>query len=354
MQTLENQKNMISVGIIGGSGYTGKYLLKFCSAHPFIHSVTLYGKKTAGKSIYSIFPELSELMPDMIVTDASSLSYQHDVYFTALPHGEALLFVPQLIEAGKTVIDLGGDYRLENKTEYEKWYHQAHNSADLLQKKTYGIADYLHRVAYTESLIANPGCYPTATLLGLLPLAEYFSDRIISISTAAYSGSSGAGKSPKAELLLSEMHGNVRAYSVNTHRHQPEIEQNLRAYQYKSDYSFTTHLLPVAVGIYATSTVFTKEPVPQETLDFLYKKQYSDSPFVRVRESAPDLNWVVGTNFCDINISANGRTIVITSAIDNLIKGASGQAIQNLNKYFGWDETLGIIPKGIHCAKIPA
>jgi len=345
---------MISVGIIGGSGYTGKYLLKYCAAHPFIDDITLYGKSTAGKTVCSIFPELSELMPDMVVRDAATLSLTHDVYFTALPHGEALQFVPHLIAAGKTVIDLGGDYRLNNVDEYEQWYKIQHSSPYLLEKKTYGLADHLHRVAYTESLISNPGCYPTATLLGLLPLTEYFSDKIISISTAAYSGSSGAGKSPKVDLLLSEMHGNVRAYNVNSHRHQPEIEQNLRAQQYKSDYSFTTHLLPVAVGIYATSTVFMEEPVDQESLNFLYAKSYSDSFFVRMREFAPELNWVVGTNFCDISVSSNGRTVVITSTIDNLIKGASGQAIQNLNKYFGWDETLGIVTKGAVYAKIPA
>ena len=170
--------------------------------------------------------------------------------------------------------------------------------------------------------------------------------KIISASTSAYSGTSGAGKSANPDLSFSEMNGNVRAYNVNSHRHQPEIEQTLSKFGFTSPYSFTTHLLPVSSGIYATTTVFLDSDMSKENIEELYKEQYADSSFVRMRETPPNLRWVINTNFCDINVNVNKNTVVITSAIDNLIKGASGQAIQNLNKIYNWEETSGLL-KGV-------
>ena len=337
---------MISVGIIGGSGYTGKYLIQFCLNHPEIDSISIYGNTTAGKTLHQVFPELLNQSNDYPILDSKNISFEHDVYFIALPHGEALKYVPVLIEKQKIVIDLGGDYRLNNANIYYEWYKINHTSPDLLQKKIYGLADYYNNSVYQSSLIANPGCYPTATLLGLLPLVEKFSHKIISASTSAYSGTSGAGKSVNPELSLSEMDGNVRAYNVNAHRHQPEIVQNLAKFGFTSPYSFTTHLLPVSTGIYATTTVFLDSDMSKENVSELYKCHYSDSSFVRMRETPPNMRWVVDTNFCDINVNVNKNIIVITSAIDNLIKGASGQAIQNLNKIYNWDETTGLL-KGV-------
>lgn len=337
---------MISVGIIGGSGYTGKYLVQFCLNHPEIESISIYGNSTAGMTLHQVFPELLNECPDYTILNVKNISFEHDIYFIALPHGEALNFVPMLINQQKKVIDLGGDYRLDNANIYYDWYKINHTSPNLLQLKVYGLADFLDNSFYQNSLIANPGCYPTATLLGLLPLVKIFHNNIISASTSAYSGTSGAGKSVKPDLSFSEMDRNVKAYNVNAHRHQPEIEQNLIKFGFSSPYSFTTHLLPVSVGIYATTTVFLDSDMSKENIREIYNEHYEDSSFVRMRETPPNLRWVVDTNFCDINVNVNKNTIVITSAIDNLIKGASGQAIQNLNKIYNWDETAGLL-KGV-------
>lgn len=337
---------MISVGIIGGSGYTGKKLLQFCSSHPFVGKIKVYGHSTAGEKISSIFPDLLNVVEDDTIESVADISFEHDLYFIALPHGESLNYVPQLIAQGKKVIDLGGDYRLDNEDVYTQWYKLQHSSSYLLNKKLYGLADALS-VNYADyDLIANPGCYPTATLLSILPVASKFSDDILTVSTIAYSGTSGAGKSAKTNMLMSEMDGNVRAYNVNKHRHQPEILQELNKAGFNSPFSFTTHLLPVAVGIYATTSIHLKNEIEASEVQKAFEEMYAGSFFVRLRQTPPDLTWVVGTNFADINVSVNGKTIIVTTAIDNLIKGASGQAVQNMNKLFGWEEKLGLINAG--------
>ena len=337
---------MISVGIIGGSGYTGKKLVQFCNNHPFIEEFIVYGNSSAGQSLSSLFPEFDNIIQNSAIGSIDNLG-EHDLYFIALPHGEALKIVPELISKGKKVIDLGGDYRLDSKEEYELWYGKTHTSPELLNSKIYGLADY-QGIDYTgTNLIANPGCYPTATLLSLIPFVDSFGDEIITVSTVAYSGTSGAGKTPKQELLMSEMDGNVSAYNLNKHRHQPEILQMLKTFEFNSPFSFSTHLLPVAVGIYATTSIHLSSSISEKEIVSKYKSFYSESPFVRIREIPPQLNWVVNTNFCDINISIKDRVLIITSAIDNLIKGASGQAIQNMNILFGWDETLSLLNNGV-------
>lgn len=334
---------MISVGIIGGSGYTGKKLIDYLHLHPFVEEISLYSYTTAGKSLYQIFPELAGVCEDKTFISIADLNFDQDVYFIALPHGEALKVVPQLLNAGKVVIDLGGDFRLDDAAQYPKWYHFDHQFPDLLKNKIYGLADWFKSYDDSINLIANPGCYPTATALSLLPIAKHFSGEILSTSTVAYSGTSGAGKSANADLLLSEMDGNVRAYNVHHHRHEPEIIQTLQTENFNSPFSFTTHLLPVAVGIYATTSVHLKSEISAENIKSAFQTAYENAPFVRLREIPPNLKWVVGSNFCDIHISVSGKSVIITTAIDNLIKGASGQAVQNMNKKFGWDETLGIL-----------
>ena len=337
---------MISIGIIGGSGYTGKKLLQFCENHPFIKDYKVYANKSAGQNLSQIFPDLVDQITDSKIESAENISADHDVYFVALPHGEALNIVPALFYAGKQIIDLGGDFRLDDKDEYQKWYHLEHSSPFLLSEKVYGLADYYTTDYANKTLVANPGCYPTATLLSLLPLVENFKNEILSVSTIAYSGTSGAGKTPKQELLLSEMDGNVSAYNVNKHRHQPEILQALTKHGFNSSFSFTTHLLPIAVGIYATTSVHLNNAINEKDLKNIYESIYHSSTFVRLRDVPPNLSWVVNTNYCDINISVKDNVLIITSAIDNLIKGASGQAFQNMNKLYGWDESLGLKNQG--------
>ncbi|MGE5457315.1 MAG: N-acetyl-gamma-glutamyl-phosphate reductase [Methanococcaceae archaeon] len=338
---------MISVGIIGGSGYAGKKLIEFCTRHPFVEGIKVYGNSTQGEKLLAVFPDLMGIAEDSVIGSCNDISYEHDIYFIALPHGEALKYVPAIIGKGKKIIDLGGDYRLDSAALYENWYKLPHTSPALLEKKFYGLADYYCETGYNETgLIANPGCYPTATLLSLLPLVPKFGDDILSVSTVAYSGTSGAGKSAKSELLMSEMFGNVRAYNVNAHRHQAEILQELKKNGFDSPFAFTTHLLPVSTGIYATSTVHLKNSIQAKDILAEYETKYNDALFVRLRNVPPHLTWVTGTNFCDINISIKDNVLIITSAIDNLIKGAAGQAVQNMNKLFSWDEKLGLLKTG--------
>lgn len=333
---------MISVGIIGGTGYTGKYLLEFIKHHTEIADYAVYANKSAGSKLVDIFPELLGVIENKTIESVNNLSYEHDLYFVSLPHGESLKYIPSLLEKGIKVIDLGGDFRLDSKELYSNWYGFEHTSANLLAEKVYGLADINNNIA-DSNFIANPGCYPTSVQLALIPLIKNYSEKIISVSSVSYSGTSGAGKSAKTELLLSELDGNVKAYNINKHRHQPEIEQELAKVGLKSPFAFTTHLLPIARGIYSTSTIHLNSAIDEDEIKGKYLSEYANSKFVRMRNIPPELKWVVNTNFCDINISAKDKTIIITSTIDNLIKGASGQAVQNMNKMFGWNETLGII-----------
>ncbi len=334
---------MISVGIIGGTGYTGKYLIKFCNQHSFVAEYIIYANNTAGNYLFDIFPEMQNSVHNQEIQSVTNLSYEHDLYFVALPHGESLNYIPQLIENGKKVIDLGGDFRLNDPELYPKWYGFEHTYKNLLSEKIYGLADYDANKLFGHLLIANPGCYPTTVLLSVLPLLNELSENIISISSVAYSGTSGAGKSPKTSMLLSEMDGNAKAYNVNSHRHEPEILQKLIEEGFESHFSFTTHLLPIATGIYSTTSIFFDKKVISSDIIELYKTKYLKSPFVRLRKDPPELKWVIGTNYCDINISVKESKMIVTCAIDNLIKGASGQAIQNMNLIYGYSEKEGII-----------
>jgi N-acetyl-gamma-glutamyl-phosphate reductase len=343
---------MISVGIIGGTGYTGKKLIQYCHAHPYVKEYKVYAGKSAGENLYDYFPDLIGYVENSTIMSVDSVSYDHDLYFVALPHGESLGYIPSLISNGKYVIDLGGDYRLDFEELYIQWYKYTHTSSYLLKTKIYGLADHPDTKYNDHKFVANPGCYPTAALLSLLPLATNYSDKIVTVSCAAYSGTSGAGKKPKAELLLSEMDGNVKAYNVHEHRHEPEILQQLYKNGFSSPLSFTTHLLPVSKGIYLTASIHMNDSIEQTEISDLYEKVYEKSNFIRLRSKPPELNWVVDTNFCDINISVKGKTVIITSAIDNLIKGASGQAVQNMNKLLGWDETTGLLQKELKSVSV--
>lgn len=338
---------MISVGIIGGSGYTGKNLIKYCSQHPFIKEFQVYGLNSANKSILELFPEFKGIIQNRIIRDINLISEYHDVYFLALPHGEALKYIPHLYNLDKKIIDLGGDYRLDSASDYENWYGKKHTSPELLDEKLYGLADLSSLDYSSVKLIANPGCYPTAALLSLIPLVKYFSKNIFSINTSAYSGTSGAGKTVREDLLMSEMDGNVTAYNLNSHRHQPEIEQLLSKNGFNGNYSFATHLLPIATGIYSTSFIYLADNLKTDDIADAFQAVYKNSVFIRMREKPLQLKWVVNSNFCDIHFSIKGNNIIVTSAIDNLIKGASGQAVQNLNKLYDWEDYLGILNDGV-------
>lgn len=343
---------MISVGIIGGTGYTGKKLIQYCSLHPHVKEYKVYGSNSAGENLHNYFPDLAGYIENSTIMSVDSVSYEHDLYFVALPHGESLRYIPSLISNGKLVIDLGGDYRLNFEELYIQWYKYTHTSSYLLKTKIYGLADHPDTRYDEHKLVANPGCYPTATLLSILPFVANFSNKILTVSCVAYSGTSGAGRKPKAELMMSEMDGNVKAYNVHEHRHEPEILQELYKNGFGSPLSFTTHLLPVSKGIYLTTSIHLNDPLEQTEISDVYENVYENSNFIRLRTKPPELNWVVDTNFCDINISAKGKTVIITTAIDNLIKGASGQAVQNMNKLLGLDESTGLLQKELKSVSV--
>ena len=201
---------MISIGVIGGTGYTGKKLVQYLTLHPFIKDYRIYAKASAGANLHNLFPDLYGYVDNLQIKNIDEISYDHDLYFIALPHGEALNYAPKLISKDKFVIDLGGDYRLDFEELYIQWYKYTHSSAYLLKEKVYGLADHPSTDYAKAKLIANPGCYPTAVLLSILPLLPELTHKILSVSCVAYSGTSGAGKSLKADLLLSEMYGNVK------------------------------------------------------------------------------------------------------------------------------------------------
>lgn len=332
---------MLKVAILGGTGYTGKYLIQFCNNHPFIDIMHIYANTTAGENLYNIFPELIGGIENQTIKSITTVSADYDAYFIALPHGTSVEIISKLLSYDKLVIDLGGDYRLDSNKLCKEWYGFSHTNEALLQSKIYGLAEFADYSSGTK-LIANPGCYPTAALLSLIPIIKYFEMEIISISVNAYSGTSGAGKKADANLLLSEMDGNVKAYNVNKHRHEPEIYQELSKEGKINSFSFTTHLLPISRGIYSTASIHFNKLVKAENIMDTYLDAYSKSQFVRIRENPPSLSWVINTNYCDISISVKENVLIVNAAIDNLIKGAAGQAFQNLNKYFGWDESLGI------------
>ncbi|MBN1980617.1 MAG: N-acetyl-gamma-glutamyl-phosphate reductase [Chitinivibrionales bacterium] len=333
---------MINVSIVGVSGYIGKMLYALCCNHPSIESVNTYASMNLDTTLHQLFPEMVGVLPDSSIQGMETFTSNSDLSFFCLPHGHSLAFIPSLLKSGKKVIDLSGDFRLDTPQLYDTWYGFNHTATALLKEKIYGLADWPDSAYSGQPLIANPGCYPTAVLLSLLPIVTSLQDSIIAISTVAYSGTSGAGKAAKQELLLSEMDGNVRAYSVNTHRHEIEIAQQLKKQGYGGPFAFIAHLLPLSHGIYATSTVHFSAPVDQKMIDVAYKNAYAATPFVRMRPVPPHLKWVVNTNFCDMSAAACGNRVVVTAAIDNLIKGGAGQAIQNMNRMFHLSPATGL------------
>lgn len=332
---------MLSLGILGGTGYTGKYLLKFLSKHPDVKDFTIYSKNSAGENIYNIFPELANEIKNQIVASVDDLSLQHDFYYSALPHGVAQNYIPSICSANKPVVDLSGDYRLDSTALYEKHYGTTHNSAALLKSKVYGLAEWTENYDNIK-LVSNPGCYPTAILLATLPVVKNLAGEIITLSSTAYSGTSGAGKSTNPNLMFTEMFGNFKAYNVLNHRHEAEIHQELQKHGFNSPYSFTSHLLPISQGMYSTNIFYLNNEVTIDQIMEMFNEIYKYSPFVRVRKTTPEISWVVNTNFCDIGVHVRGNSVITTSAIDNLIKGASGQAVQNMNKWLKFDEKLSL------------
>ena len=339
---------MTKVFICGGSGYTGGELLRILSLHPGITIAGVTSEKSAGKSVTQLFPHLlnySHLVYEPL--NREEIVRKADLFFMALPHGASQEAVDFFLNKGKTVIDLSADYRIRNVVQYERWYNVSHRFPATLKKAVYGLPEIYRSRIKKAKLIANPGCYPTGALLGLLPALK---KRLIdpsSIIIDSKSGTSGAGRTPAMATAYCEVNEGFKAYSVGTHRHTPEIEQEISALIGKQvPIDFTPHLLPVDRGILTSIyTRFTKKLQIDEVLK-VYRNAYRKEPFVRVLPpgSLPNLKNVRGTNYCDVGLAINARTnaLIIITVIDNLVKGASGQAVQNMNLILGYQEKTAI------------
>ncbi|MFC1594701.1 N-acetyl-gamma-glutamyl-phosphate reductase [Candidatus Omnitrophota bacterium] len=340
---------MIQVGIIGATGYTGEKLIDILLHHPGVRITYLSAKVEKADDITNIFPKFSgklNLVCDNL--DCSKAVASCDLLFLAVPHTVAMELTPELLRAGKTVIDLSADYRLEDAVKYKAWYNVAHKDKDNIKNAVYGLPELYREDIKKTKLIANPGCYPTAAILALGPIA--LSDVVDkgSIIIDAKSGVTGAGRKASLAFFFSEINENMKAYKINEHQHMPEINQILsKLVNKKIDVSFIPHLIPINRGILETIYIRVKGKTDEENIHQLYKRFYKTEPFVRIKKlgALPELKDVIDTNFCDIGISYSQekKLLVIVAAIDNLMKGASGQAVQNMNIVSGFKETEGLL-----------
>lgn len=338
----------LKIAIIGSSGYVGGELFRLLLHHPRATITAVTSEKSAGQPIASIFPQLLGLT-DLVCEplDPEVIGKKAEFMFLALPHVTAQEAAFRFHQLGKKVVDLSADYRLTDPALYEKWYEHCHQYPDLLKAAVYGLPE-LHREKIRKAaLIANPGCYPTGAILGLAPLLKKKALDLASIVIDSKSGVSGAGRSPSLAHHFPEVNEGFMAYKIGTHRHTPEIEQELSLIAGEQvTVSFTPHLVPVNRGILTTIYARLASKADTGRLHALYHESYRNEPFVRVLAAGqfPNVRNVRGSNFCDIGVYADPRTnrAVVVTAIDNLVKGASGQAIQNMNLMMGFDEAEGL------------
>ncbi len=339
---------MLKVAIVGASGYTGLELIRILHCHPEVAVTCLTSEQSAGKRISEVFPTLRGRC-DIVLENLEPVhvAEKADIIFTALPHKAAMEVVPTFLKLGKKVVDLSADYRLSDPAVYGEWY-EPHLNPGVLKKSVYGLPEIRRSKIKSAKLVANPGCYPTSIILGLAPLLKKGLIDLSSIIADSASGVTGAGRSAKVDSLYCEVNEGYKAYGVGgVHRHTPEIEQELSLLAGEPlKITFTPHLVPMDRGILSTIYATPKKALTSETLAALYRDFYAGEPFVRVLPagSLPSTAFVRGSNFCDIAPLLDHRTgrIIVVSAIDNLVKGASGQAVQNMNLICGFPETMGL------------
>lgn len=339
---------MIRAGVVGASGYSGLEAIDLLLGHQRV-TLTYVAAQSTQAALTQIWPQLAgktSLYCEKYNTRTAVSKC--DVIFLAVPHTTSMAITPALLKAGLRVIDLSGDYRLKSAAAYEKWYDHAHTDPKNLKTAVYGLPELFREKIRKVKLLSNPGCYPTAALLGLLPAVSAHNETIESIIIDAKSGVSGAGKKVSEGLMYCGVNENFKAYKVFNHQHSPEIENYLSKAAGKNiNVTFIAHLLPVNRGILETIYIQVNKKVSLPKVHDLYKKFYKSEPFVRVRNLGvqPELKDVVGTNFCDIGLAVNetGKLVVVTSVIDNLLKGAAGQAVQNMNIMFNFKETEGLL-----------
>ncbi len=343
---------MISVGIVGGTGYTGVELVRILLRHSHVQIKALTSRTEAGTRVDAMFPSLRGLTDLEFTNVNQDILHSCDVVFFATPHGVAMKQARELVDAGVKIIDLAADFRLKDTQEFEKWYGMPHACPDLLEESVYGLPEVNREAIKTAKIIGNPGCYPTTVQLGLLPLIK--SDTALvnfdTLIVDAKSGVSGAGRKAETSLLFSESSDNFKAYAVKGHRHHPEIVQGLGAINGQHDWFdqmiFVPHLVPMIRGMFSTMYLKLTEQGKQTDLQALFEQTFANEPFVDVMpaNSLPETRSVRGSNQLRIALYRpnNGNTLVILVTQDNLVKGASGQAVQNMNLMFGLPETTGL------------
>ncbi len=341
------------IAIAGASGYAGAELLRLAAAHPAYDVTAVTSEKSAGLPVASVFPSLTGIVPHRFEALApQALADRADAVFLALPHTTSQEPVALCLKAGKLVVDLSADYRLKDAAVYEEWYQAPHGHRDLLNEAVYGLPE-LHRNAIrTARLVASPGCYPTAAILQLAPLVSNNLLLPDTIVIDAKSGISGAGRSPALPYHFPEAHESLEPYKIGRHRHLPEIEQELSALlgsPGRVTVAFTPHLVPMNRGILSTAYCRLTRPVPLPELRALYRDFYKEARFVRLfDEPVPNPRYVKGSNYCDLGVYADARAgwVVTVAAVDNLVKGAAGQAIQAMNLMMGLPEETGLTAPG--------
>lgn len=338
---------MIKVSIIGATGYAGEELTRLLLRHPEVELANLGSKSYAGKQFSKVYPGFFQILDKKLSEpDLEKFSRESDVVFLALPHGIASKEVTESILEKTKIIDLGADFRIDNLKTYENWYKTEHFGQKVLEEAVYGLVELNREKIKKARLVANPGCYTTASIMALAPLVKEGIIDLDSIIIDAASGVTGAGRSTKLDNSFCEVDEDFKAYGLTNHRHTPEIEQELSKIG-KTDIklNFTPHLIPMQRGILATCYGNLKKGLSEEEGLNLFESFYKDEPFVRIRKNNfPQTKFVKGSNYIDIGLKIDSRTnrIIVLSAIDNLIKGAAGQAVQNMNVLFGLKETLGL------------
>ncbi|MDH4328112.1 MAG: N-acetyl-gamma-glutamyl-phosphate reductase [Nitrospira sp.] len=341
------------VAIAGASGYAGAELVRLAAAHPYYEITAVTSEKSAGQPVSAVFPSLTGIVEHRFEALApEDLAERADAVFLALPHTKSQDPVALCMQAGKLVVDLSADYRLKDVAAYEQWYQSPHAHPHLLEQAVYGLPE-LHREAIANAkLVASPGCYPTAAILQLAPLLAHKLVQPDLIVIDAKSGISGAGRSPALPYHFPEAHESLEPYKIGTHRHIPEIEQELSGVMKKTGavtITFTPHLVPMNRGILSTAYCRLVHDVPLAELRRLYKEFYKGERFVRLYEDiVPNPRYIKGSNYCDVGVYTDPRAgwVVTVAAVDNLVKGAAGQAIQAMNLMMGIPEESGLTQPG--------
>ncbi|MFZ5625944.1 MAG: N-acetyl-gamma-glutamyl-phosphate reductase [Bacillota bacterium] len=343
---------MIKVGIVGATGYTGAELIRILQGHPEVKIEVLTSQSYAGQEIAQVFPQLSPLELPVLIEQEQDKLTEVDVAFLALPHGVSMPIAARLLAAGVKVIDLGADFRLKDARAYQTWYGLEHTYPQLLAEAVYGLPELKREQIAAARLVANPGCYPTSILLALAPALVHQLIEVETIIADSKSGVSGAGRGVSLGVHFSEVNENFKAYNVGQHRHTAEIEQELAELAgEKLTVTFTPHLVPMTRGILSTVYAKLRKNLEEEEIRAIYRDYYQGEPFVQVLAAGqyPQTKWCAGTNRAFIGLKKDARTgrLILVSAIDNLVKGASGQAVQNMNILFGLPETMGLAQTGL-------